>query len=276
MRKRRYDLVFGLGTACSCSETLRRAGLQLLSFPYDWITIATENPSDYVGDVVARAREIANGFSGWLAKEDLCLAKTGHSAEKDVYNDIRRNLVFNHDFPAGSSLDAVLPSVRVKYERRINRLLALLAESKRVLVVRLDRPDLPVRTEKDEALASLEVLSRAYPKATFDFLQLSYEEGRPIEEMTVETAGDHYTRWTFDYKDHRPEVESHRVMVPTLGEFLAARYAVRDYRSREEKRAYDNARRKARYARVGATTVLGYHLARCGIKLKRLYALIRK
>lgn len=276
MRKRRYDLVFGLGTACSCSETLRRAGLQLLSFPYDWITIATEDPSDYVGDVVARAREMVNGFSGWLTKEDLCLANAGQPSGKDAYYDVRRNLVFNHDFPSGVSLDVALPLVREKYERRINRLLALLATSKRVLVVRLDRPDLSVCTKKDEALAAIEILSRAYPQATFDFLQLAYEEGRPIDKMTVETSGGHYTRWTFDYKDHNPDVESHRVMVPMLGEFLASRYAVKDYRSRAERRAHDLARRKARYARVGATTVIGYHLARCGIKLKRLFTLIHK
>ena len=36
MKKERYDLVFGFGATCGCSLTLRRAGLQLLSFPGDW------------------------------------------------------------------------------------------------------------------------------------------------------------------------------------------------------------------------------------------------
>ena len=35
--KLKYDLAIPLGEACSSTESLREAGLQLLSFPHDWI-----------------------------------------------------------------------------------------------------------------------------------------------------------------------------------------------------------------------------------------------
>lgn len=273
MRKK-YDLVLGLGMACSCSETLRRAGLQLLSFPYDWITIATEAPSDYVGDVTARVSEIVGGFANWLDPRTLTLALKDSQSGKDIYHDSRRNLVFNHDFIAGVPFADAHAQVAAKYQRRIDRLLALLASAKRVLIVRIDRPDLPVCTETSDALKALDILAAAYPAADFDFLQLSYEEGRPLKDMIVSREGDHFTRWTFDYKDHRPGVESHRIHVPEVGEYLAKRFAVRDYRTGVEKRAHNAARRKARYSRVGATSLWGYHWARFKTKFSRIFAII--
>ena len=59
---KKYDLIVPLGYACSCSQTLRRAGLQLASFPWDWLVVPP--PSE-------RCRLICNGFKGWMNLEDL-------------------------------------------------------------------------------------------------------------------------------------------------------------------------------------------------------------
>ena len=32
-----YDLIFSLGSACSCTETLRANKLQYYSYPFDWL-----------------------------------------------------------------------------------------------------------------------------------------------------------------------------------------------------------------------------------------------
>ena len=45
-----YDFIFGLGNACSCTQTLREADLQVLSFPFDWVILSGAddlNPKDY-------------------------------------------------------------------------------------------------------------------------------------------------------------------------------------------------------------------------------------
>ena len=56
-----YDLVVPLGYACSCSQTLRRAGLQLVSFPWDWVGVPP--PSE-------RCRIICEGFKDFMNLED--------------------------------------------------------------------------------------------------------------------------------------------------------------------------------------------------------------
>lgn len=38
----RYDLIVGMGKACSCSMSLRKAGLQHLSLPFDWMRFNDE------------------------------------------------------------------------------------------------------------------------------------------------------------------------------------------------------------------------------------------
>ena len=35
--KKYYDLAFSLGEACSCADTLVRAGLRKFSCPFDWL-----------------------------------------------------------------------------------------------------------------------------------------------------------------------------------------------------------------------------------------------
>ena len=35
----KYDLILPIGEACSCSQSLRTAGLQFASFPWDWIAM---------------------------------------------------------------------------------------------------------------------------------------------------------------------------------------------------------------------------------------------
>ena len=60
MKKKRYDLILGLGSVCSCTQTLRQAGLQHLTFPFDWITSYTKH---YDVDVSRRTDQICNEFA---------------------------------------------------------------------------------------------------------------------------------------------------------------------------------------------------------------------
>ena len=258
MSRIRYDLVFGLGFACSCSESLRAAKLQLLSFPYDWITPTPGVECSH--ELLDRVREIEDEFSQWLMPGDLEFAHGNEATRKDVYVSRRLKYTFNHDFPQGVSYDEMFPSVRAKYRRRAERLIGLLRTSRRVLIVRIDRPDLPVATEIADCLQSVRVLERKFPGTRFDFLQVSCEAG--VTELREETFGDCVTRWWLDYRDLRPGVENWRVDIPLMGRLLRARFAVRDYRTRDERKAFDAARRAKRYAKLGAHSFLGYQLRR--------------
>lgn len=260
MSRIRYDLVFGLGFACSCSESLRAAKLQLLSFPYDWITLDLRDGTDYSHELPDRVRELADGFRDWFSPDEFVFHRRDEGTGKDIYISRRLRHVFNHDFPADVPFSESFPAVREKYRRRIRRLLELIRSARRVLVVRVDRPDLPVATDVADCQAAVRTLEEKFAPAKFDFLQLSCVAGQ--EELREETFDGSVTRWTFDYRDRRPGVGSWRVDVPLLGERLRARFAVRDYRTRAERRAFAAARRKRRYAQLGARNYLEYQILR--------------
>lgn len=260
MSRIRYDLVFGLGFACSCSESLRRAKLQLLSFPYDWITLALRSGVDYRHELRDRIGEIESEFGNWFLPDEFAFVRSDGQTGKDIYVSRRLNHVFNHDFPAGVPFAESLPAVQAKYRRRIRRLLELIRSSRRVLVVRIDRPDLPVATDVADCRAAVEALERKFAGTRFDFLQVSCEPGGV--GLREETLDGHVTRWRLDYRDLRPGVENWRVNIPQLGELLRARFSVRDYRTRDERKAFNAARRAKRYAKLGARNFLEYQLRR--------------
>ena len=161
--KMEYDLVFGFGPACSCSQTLRRAGLQLLSFPFDWIGPAVKLPGRDE-DVRHRTDLLASNFHDWLHQEDFEY-QGDHTNGKAKYWNNRLQLVFLHDFPIGVPLSESFPDVTAKYAHRTERLLSLIHRSKRILVARLDRPDLDYRTPLDECRYARDTLSKAFAPA---------------------------------------------------------------------------------------------------------------
>ena len=260
MSRIRYDLVFGLGFACSCSESLRAAGLQLLSFPYDWIAPTIGPGIDYGHELRGRIREIEDDFSQWLQPDELEFVRSSEATGKDIYASKRLGHTFNHDFPRGASYGETFPAVREKYRRRAARLLGLMRASRRILVVRVDRPDLSVPTDVADCRDAVRALELKFSPARFDFLQVSFEAGR--REVREEALGGNVTRWTLDYQDHRPEAGSWQVDIPKLGGLLRERFAVRDYRTRAERKAFAAARRQKRYAKLGARNYLEYQILR--------------
>ena len=136
-----YDFIVGLGRACSCSQSLRRAGLQLLSLPWDWITYDLHPPRP---DLLLRIDVIASGFAGWLEEEDLKFVKRNPVSGMDLYINERNNILFAHDFPPDVPLHESFPAVKAKYDRRVKRLLQLLADAKSgILAVYMDAPTYP-------------------------------------------------------------------------------------------------------------------------------------
>ena len=265
---REYDLIFGIGVACSCTQTLRKAGLQLLSFPYDWLTPVSEE--DFAHDLASRVDAICNGFPDWLDERDFAFHGPNTNG-KDKYYNARLRLIFLHDFPMGVPLSQSFPAVRDKYRRRIERLLGLLRESKRVLVVRLDRPDLPFRTSLDDCRLARRKLAAAFPGTRFDFLLIQPDEAIPFERRTLERPEDGLERLAFDYRDTRPGADPSCSDFSKIVRALDGLFAVRDYRTAEEIRAHDLRRLRSRWAKFGADTALEYRWKRLSLPLARAY-----
>ena len=250
IQKKTYDLVLPLGEACSCTETLRAAGLQYLSFPFDWISYANPDGDRAKHDILYRARDIANRFCGWFRPEDFTLVSTTQGNGKDVYINQALDLVFNHDFPTGMEFHRAFELVNARYRKRGARLLQILDAAHRVLIVRMERPYdkllKPQPTLPEDSRELRRVLQAAFPNATFDVFVFRFERGRAEKDLVEEEIEPGLTQVTFDYHDYKPGLMEYAVCLKRTAAILSSRFAVVDYRTPEEIRAYrQRLRRKA-------------------------------
>lgn len=161
-----YDFTFPLGSACASSLALRAAKLQFASLPLDWTA---------GGDVVSRARLVAEDFKDWMRLEDLELIDVQYATfNSNVYRNRVSGLVFSHDFPAGCYLEDELPDIAAKYDRRIRRLYAEIAKAKRVLVVYNEVPYRDVAAEAD-VLEAQRILQARFPDTRIDLLYFAQD-----------------------------------------------------------------------------------------------------
>lgn len=258
--KKHYDLIFGIGPACSCSQALRRAGLQHLSFPFDWIGPLPDRPG-WDGDLPRRAELLASAFDRWLDPADF-VHEGLHANGKERYYNRRLNLMFLHDFPKGVPLDESYPLIAEKYRKRCHRLLTLLRKSKRALIVRLDRPDLAYRTPIEDCRRAREILGRAFAPTAFDVLLLQHDAAIPPGDCREEAVEPGILRLSLDYLDRTPGADIAQPDHRRTAAALMSRFAVRDYRTPAEIADWKRRQKLKRYAKFGATTYLGYRLAR--------------
>jgi len=255
---RTYDLAFGLGTACSCSQTLRGAGLQYLSFPMDWTACAwgTPIPQD---SFVQEATWICKGLDGFLCPNDLRFIGPHEWNGKDIYGNARTHFVFNHDFPAGGDFATELPKVVAKYQRRYARLVSLIRASRRVLVVHIDFPNRFLPTPHEDCRRVREQLSATFPNVTFETLLLQCDPTIPFEKRQWATTGEGCHLLTFDYRNRAPDADPQIPDLALTGAAVQAFARVRDYRTHAEKKAYRRQKNLKHWAKVGATTRWGYY-----------------
>ena len=255
-----YDLIVPLGFACSCSQILRRAGLQLASFPWDWV--GTPPPSE-------RCRLICTGFKDWMNLEDLQWAGKNDTFGHEEVRNVRTGLIIMHDFAQGVSIEEQYPAIAEKYTRRIARLDKLLKESKKILLVHIDTPVSPRPLPVEDCQKAIETMAAKYPNAEFNFLLLNLEPGRSIENRVDETPLPGVRRIAFDFKGYAPGTPAYGIEINMIADLLEREYRVRDYRTKEEIASFNKARNAKRrqkmerkMAELGATTPLQYWLYR--------------
>ena len=266
--KKMYDLAFAMGRACSCSQALRAAGLQFVSFPLDWA-----GPPPVPNGLAELVEMICNDFANWFEKDDLVAPSQGEqttwdSSGADVYHNRRTGFLFPHDFVRGADFDKAYDEAAERYRRRIARLYGLLRSAKRVLLVRIDTPVLELVTSADACVDARARLMAKFPGVAFDFIYLTIDPARPFARRLEEQVSDGVLHIAFDYVCHRPGAPGYQTETDQTAAALAAHAKVRDYRTREERRSYVRKRRQTRWAKLGATTFWGYQLAR----LKKAFA----
>lgn len=265
--RQKYDLVLGMGYACSCAQAVRAAGLQFASFPFDWAASINSPKMSYHIDT------ICNDFANWFEKKDLVLLSQRdvamwETSEADVYRNVRTDYFFPHDFAKGADFDKAYEEVASKYRRRIARLYELLRSSKRVLLVRLDSPGTKLETTADDCREAQVRLRAKFPGVAFDAIYLTIDPARKFADRIEEIVSDGVLHVAFDYACHQPNMPGYMTEVDQIVSVLRAHAKVRDYRTREERREYVRRHHQKRWAKLGATTYWGYQLAR----IKKLFS----
>lgn len=141
--KEKYDLVFSIGAACNCTESLRSAKLQVAAYPFDWLSGSTFNK---------RIKILLSGFKGYMQKENLKLFVTSQHQTRDKYYDQSQDLYFVHDFLRNSDFETEYPIIFAKHTRRINRLLSQMDQAKRILIVYMEPPDFQEKLTDNQIL----------------------------------------------------------------------------------------------------------------------------
>lgn len=160
-KRQRYDLIFSIGGACSCTSGLRDAGLQRASFPMDWL---------FGSDLSGRVDIICNKFDRFIDMADLEYVFSERSIKCDAYHNKFNDLTFNHDFPTGVALEKSYTLVADKYKRRISRLLGAIESAHRVCAVYLSVPGSDLNVSDSELTQCLTRLRIAFPNCEFDLL----------------------------------------------------------------------------------------------------------
>lgn len=241
MNQTNYDLAFAIGQTCGCSQSLRRAGLQHLSFPGDWTAplFGDEASPTPEHDLLNRVDILCDGCADFFRADDFMFQRTILSTGKDVYVNRRTRYIFNHDFPAGCDFSGELPRVAEKYRRRKERLVGLIHAAKRVLAVRMDMPGGPNPTSLDDCRHARRRLSERFAPAKIDFLLISHDPARPFARRTFEEVEEGFFRISFDYLDRNRTDLPHQPDLSLTGAALAEHFTVSDYRTDEEKRRYE-------------------------------------
>lgn len=256
----RFDLAFSIGASCTCTEHLRRAGLQYLSFPGDW----TGGPG-----FTERVDDVIDGFPRLLTSPDD-LATDGDKADDGKHLslvDRVTNYHYYHDFPVGKTVAESFPGVKDKYVRRTKRFEDLLEKSRHILIAWMGESRISHSVSEEEIAAAREKLSRRWPEKTFYFVVFVYNGGIPASGM-IRSSGPDFERYEFDYLSREPGAPRWK-FDDSLIQPVLRRFTVADYRTRDEKAAYRRMKLEKDFAKFGVSSRTGLFFSKTRYKLLR-------
>ncbi|MCQ2743326.1 MAG: papain-like cysteine peptidase [bacterium] len=194
---KKYDLIFSIGQACSCSMLLRKLGLQFSSYPFDWV---------YGSTLIGRCEIINDDFKNYINKEDLINTGKNNGVLKhpcQIYENSKNKIGFNHDFEVNVPFDIEYEKVKAKYERRSTRLLSRINESENVLVVYLQVPNCTDIISDEDLITAQEILANKFSATNIDLL---YVNACKKYGLRKENVNNNIIKVSFDYDAYNKEV----------------------------------------------------------------------
>lgn len=213
---KKYDLIFSMGAACSCSSALRSAELQVASYPFDWL---------FGSDFCDRADIVVSEFKRFLDKSDLEYAFSERSIKCDAYHNKYNDLTFNHDFEKDKDLSETYPAVYEKYNRRINRLLSNITNAESILIVYIETPDCSVFTKDEDIKSAFNKIKQHWSDKQIDLIYLSQD--KDAKQFNCKQISDNILRFYGNYKHPDITAVSYAVDTKLLKKFLIQRYRLK-------------------------------------------------
>ena len=205
--KKYYDFIFSLGAACSCTQSLRASGLQMFSYPFDWL---------YGSDFTGRVDILLSKFSHIIEKEDLENLNIYNGDPKnpcDLYHNSFNGITFNHDFAHKIPLDVTYDKVREKYERRIARLLNSIERANKILIVYLEIPNEKNKLENNDVLINaMQKFKEKYPDKNFELLYFTQNSDLKFLKYKEEQVADNIIKVIGNYKEVKENAPEYAVV----------------------------------------------------------------
>lgn len=203
--KKKYDFIVSIGEACICSESLRKAMMQIKSYPFDWIKSH---------DIITNIEIILNNFQDFFNKDYLqekYINKPKDDNERNwsyVYTNTKYNLDLIHDFRYGIEFEENYKNVVEKYQRRIDRFYKSIENSKSVLLVYIERPKTEEQiTDLNLLVEYQQKLAEKFPDKCIDILYFRMDWERKYKNRIEKQLSDHVTYLQFYYSKYPKEVE---------------------------------------------------------------------
>lgn len=192
-----FDFVCSLGGSCATAKQLQFNNLRNCSLPFDWLFCLDDRPLKYL--------KIAfeNNFNDWLLFENLRELEENERGNSKLfqYCDEASGYNFIHDFHQPKENQNEYDSVMEKYQRRIRRLLHLIAHSKNVLFVLDARYEVNIKLLYDIK----QVIEKKYKtKVKFLLFQFNAHENK-VERQSWITIRYISRNYTNDDYNRQPE-----------------------------------------------------------------------
>lgn len=193
----KYDLYVSIGEACSCSLALRNSKLQFYSYPLDWVAKT---------DIIERVKFFENKFEHFIDKQDLAPSFEVRNISCKAYHNNLTDMVFNHDFKNDVPFDEMYEIVKVKYQRRIDRVINQIKASEKVLFVYIQSPDTNKKITDKILIETQQLLESYFPNVKINLLCIMCNKDVPFGKMKKTQISQNIRILEFDYDMQNPEV----------------------------------------------------------------------
>jgi len=158
-----------LGSTCSIAENLRQTGLRNQALPFDWIKVNNfKNVNLMIKDNFNQLWDFNNfnfiktSYKHFYLQDNLDKI----DINMDIYQNIKYNSVFYHDFP--SNTNNVFKNFSDKYLRRVKRFFYILENNDLIIFIREQIN--PKQICIDDLLEFYQIIHKINPKLEFKLI----------------------------------------------------------------------------------------------------------